>query len=160
MTSQAHEIMRILQQAGDPGPVVRTLQFGLHPRDLGEVRVTLEIGRDRLGVRIETQGEDAARRLELDRGVLDAMLVQAGIMPDRSQIEIRVGRSDMWMQTSLEAQGRPGDQGAEFSTHGGAANHDRRRSDGNSTHDTGKSTSATSAAAFSGLGEPRRGIYL
>jgi flagellar hook-length control protein FliK len=90
--NQAQAILAILEKAGDPVPVVKTLQFGLRPQDLGEVRITLSLAAASLALRIETQNEEAARRLELDRGLLDTMLVQAGIGAERSQIDIRVSR--------------------------------------------------------------------
>jgi Flagellar hook-length control protein FliK len=140
--NQAQTILRILEAAGSPGPAVRTLQFGLRPSDLGEVRVTLSLAGDRLDLRIETQSEEAARRLDLDRSLLDAMLAQSGVTAERGQIDIRTGRFEPLPPATsfIESGRREGGEPAGAFSHGerqpgGPPHGNKDRSHHASTHD-------------------------
>jgi flagellar hook-length control protein FliK len=155
--NQAQAILRILENAGDAGPVVKTLQFALRPRDLGEMRVTLSLGTGELSLRIETQTEEAARRLELDRSLLDTMLTQAGVAVDRSQIDIRVNRFDPQQPAaSFEGAGpRGGETPASFSH-----DHSQRQSRPGSPHQASEGHQNASSTTVVSDRRDRRSIYL
>lgn len=151
--NQAQAILAILVEAGDPGPVIKTLQFGLHPQDLGEVRVTLSLAPETLALRIETQNEDAARRLERDRGLLDTLLVQAGVAVERSQIDIRIGRFEAALPVAIQGSAAHG--GDTFNSNG--SQRDRHRPE------TSQQTESNDHAARSSstpVERDRRGVYL
>lgn len=155
--NQAQAILAILEKAGDPGPVVKTLQFGLRPQDLGEVRITLSLAAASLALRIETQNEEAARRLELDRGLLDTMLVQAGIGAERSQIDIRVNRFEPAQPAAFpDAQAWQGG-GATSAFNGSGSQRNRPSPEGaQSTESQGNAASSSSHS----VERDRGGIYI
>ena len=156
--NQAQAILRILEKAGEAGPVVKTLQFGLRPRDLGEVRVTLSLGTGELSLRIETQSEEAAQRLERDRSLLDTMLAQAGVNVDRSQIDIRAARFESQQPAaSFEGAGPRSGGGTDSSA---AQDHSQRQPRSGNPHQTSEGQQHASSQSGGSDHRDRRDIYL
>ncbi len=155
--NQAQAILRILETAGESGPVIKTLQFGLRPRDLGEMRVTLSLGRSELSLRIETQTEEAARRLELDRSLLDTMLTQAGISIDRTQIDIRAVRFESQQPAASFEGAGPRGGGADGSA---AHDHSQRQPRSGNPHQASEGHQHASSTSVGSDRRDRRNIYL
>ena len=155
--NQAQAILRILEKAGETGSVVKTLQFGLRPRDLGEVRVTLSLGTGGLSLRIETQNEETALRLERDRSLLDTMLAEAGVSVDRSQIDIRAARFESQQPAaSFEGSG-PRGGGADSSA---AQDHSQRQPRSANPHQASEGQQHASSQNPGSDQRDRRNIYL
>jgi chemotaxis protein MotD len=90
--AHAQAVLRVLAEAGATQPAVKSLQLGLHPEDLGRLRVTLRLSGDSLDLRVETETQDAAASLDRDRALLGSLLQEAGVTTPVGQIDVRVGR--------------------------------------------------------------------
>jgi hypothetical protein len=88
----ARTVLQAIAERPSATSVVRTLQIGLHPQDLGRLRVTLRMSGESLDLRVETETVAALASLERDKAVIGKLLQDAGVAAPLGRVELSLGR--------------------------------------------------------------------